>query len=185
MNECCIHTIPHHIIIIWIMELDQEMREQVGQGDKTWLSVSVQFSRLVMSDSLQPQGLQHDRLPHPSLTPRACSDSCPQSWWCHPSISSSVVPTSCLQSFPASGFLPINQLFTSGAQSIEASIWASVLPMNIQDRFPLGLTGLISLLSKGLSSIFSNTTIQKHQFFGILPSLWFSTDIHTWLLEKL
>ena len=121
MNECCIHTIPHHIIIIWIMELDQEMREQVGQGDKTWLSVSVQFSRLVMSDSLQPQGLQHDRLPHPSLTPRACSDSCPQSWWCHPFISSSVVPTSCLQSFPASGSFPISQLFASGDQNIGVS----------------------------------------------------------------
>ena len=118
-----------------------------------------------MSDSLQPHRLHHVRLPCPSWTPRACSNSCPSSWWCHPTISSSVVPLfSCLQSFPASGFFPMSQLFTSGGQSIGAS--ASVLLVNIKDWFPLGLTGWISLQSKGLSRVFSNSTVQKHQFFG-------------------
>ena len=112
--------------------------------------------------------LQHARLPCPSWTPRACSNSCPSSWWCHPTISSSVVPLfSCLQSFPASGFFPMSQLFTSGGQSIGAS--ASVLLVNIKDWFPLGLTGWISLQSKGLSRVFSNSTVQKHQFFGAQP----------------
>ena len=127
---------------------------------------SVQFSRSVVSDSLWPHGLQRIRLPCPSPTPGACSNSCPLSWWCHLTISSSVVPfTSYLQSFPASGFFPMNQLFASGGQSIGASASASVLPMNIQDWFPLGWTGLISLQSKGLSRVFCNTTVQKHQFF--------------------
>ena len=120
-----------------------------------------------MSDSLRPSGLEHNRLPCPSPSPRACSNSCPSSRWCHPTISSSLVPfCSCLQSFPASGSFPMSRLFTSGDQSIGASASASVLPMNIQGWFPLGLTGLISLLSKGLSRVFSNTTVQKHQFFG-------------------
>ena len=128
---------------------------------------SVQFSHSVMSDSLQPHGLQHARLPHPSPTPKACSISCPSSWWCHPTIASSVVPfSSHLQSFPASGSFPVSQFFTSGDQSIGASASASVLPMNIQDWFPWGLTGLIFLQSKGLSRVFSNATVQKHQFFG-------------------
>ena len=122
-----------------------------------------QFSYSVMSDSLQPHGLQHTRLPCPSPTPRACSNSCSSSWWCHPAISFSVVPfSSCLQSFPASGSFLMSQFFTSGGQSIGAS--ASVFPMNIQDWFPLGFTGLISLQSKGLSRVFSNTPGQKHQF---------------------
>ena len=125
----------------------------------------------VVSDSLQPHGLQHARLPRPSPSSRACSNSCPLSWWCHPTISSSVVPfSSRLQSFPASGTFPMSWLFSSGDQSVGAS--ASVLPMNIQDWFPLGLTGLVSLLSKGLSRVFSSTTIQKLQFFSIQPSLW-------------
>ena len=145
---------------------------------------SVQFS-WVMSDSLWCHGLQHVRLPCPSPTPRVYSNSCPLSWWCHPTISSSVTPfSSCLQSFSASGYFPMSQFFTSGGQSIGVSALASVLPMNIQDWFPLGLTGLISLLSKGLSKIFSNTTIQKHQFFSSQPSLWSNSHIHTWLLEK-
>ena len=115
-----------------------------------------------MSNSLWPHGLQHTRLPCPSPTPRACSNSCPLSWWCHPTISSSVVSSfSCLQSFPASGSFPMSQFFTSGGQSIGASALASVLPMNIQDWFPLGVTGLISLQSRGLSSIFSNTTCKS------------------------
>ena len=133
---------------------------------------SVQFSCSVVSDSLQPHGLQHARLPCPSPTPRTCSNSCPSSRCCHPTISSSVVPFSfCLQSFPASGSLPMSQFFTSGGRSIGASASASVLPMNIQDWFPLGWTGWISLLSKGLSRIFSKTTVQKHQFFGAQLSL--------------
>ena len=129
---------------------------------------SVQFSHSVMSDSLKPHGLQHARPPCPSPTPRICSNSCPLSRSCHPTISSSVVPfSSPLQSFPASGSFKMNQLFASSGQSIGVSPSTSVLPMNIQDWFPLGLTGWISLQSKGLSRGFSNTTVQKHQFFGI------------------
>ena len=124
------------------------------------------FSRTVMSDSLWPHGLQHASLPCPSPPPRACSNSCPVSRWCHPTISFSVIPFSCrLQSFPASGYF-MSQLFQSGGQNIGASTLASVLPMNIQDWFPLGWTGWISLQSKGLPRVFSNTTFQKHQFFG-------------------
>ena len=119
-----------------------------------------------MSNSLQPHGLQHARLLCPSPTPEACSNLCP-SWWCHPTISSSVIPfSSCLQSFPSSGSFPISQFFTSGSQSFGASASASVLPMNIQDWFPLEWTGWISLQSKGFSGVFSNITVQKHQFFG-------------------
>ena len=136
------------------------------------LTCSVQFSHSVVSDSLRPQGLQHTRLPCPSPTPRACSNSCPLSWWCHPTISSSIVPfSSCLQSFPASGSFQISQFFSSGGQSIGASASASVLSMNFQDWFPLGLTGWISLQSKGFSRVFSNTTVQKHQFFSVQLSL--------------
>ena len=114
-----------------------------------------------MSDFLQPHGLQHARLPITSLTPRACSKSCPLSRWCHPTISPSVVSSSCLQSFPVSGSFPVSQLLSSGGQSIGASALASVLPRNIQDWFPLGWTGLISLKSKGLSRVFSNTTVKS------------------------
>ena len=113
------------------------------------------------------------------------SNSCPLSRWHHPSISSSVVPfSSSLQSFPASGSFPVRRFFASGGQSIRASASFSVLPMNIQDWFPLGLTDLISLQSKGLPRVFSNTTVQKHQFFSTQPSFWFNSHIHTWLLEK-
>ena len=133
---------------------------------------SVQFSRSVMSDSLQPHGPQHARPPCPSPTPGVYPNSCPSSWWCHPTISSSVVPfSSCPQSLPASGSFPMSQLFTSGGQSIGVSASASVLPMNIQDWSPLGLTGWFSLQSKGLSRVFSNTAVQKHQFFGTQLSL--------------
>ena len=135
-------------------------------------SVSVQFSHSVVSDSLRPQGLQHAILPCPSPTPGAYSNSCPSSWWCHPTISSSVIPfSSCLQSFPAPGPFPMSQFFLLGGQRIGVSASASVLPMNIQDLFPLGLTDLISLQSRGLSRAFSNTTVQKHQFFGAQLSL--------------
>ena len=152
-----------------------------------WISweISVQFSHSVMCDSLWPHGLQHARFPCPPSTPRACSNSCPSCWWCHPTILSSVVPfSSCLQSFPASGSFPMNQFFESGGQSIGVSVSASFLPMNIQDWFPLGLTGLISWQSKCLSRVFSNTTVQKHQFFSVQLSLWSNLHIHTWLLEK-
>ena len=127
----------------------------------------LQFSCSVVSNCLQPHELQHVRLPCPSPTPRACWNSCPSSQWCHPTISSSAVPFfSCLQSFPASGSFPMNHFFASGGQSIRVSASASVLPMNTQDWFPLGLTGWISSNSKRLSRVFSNTTVQKHQFFG-------------------
>ena len=130
-----------------------------------------QFSRSAVSDSLWLHGLQHTRLPSPSPSPGACSNSCPSSRWCYRAISSSVVPfSSCLQSFPASGSFPMSHLFTSGDQSIGVSASASIFPMNIQCWFPLGLTCLISLQSKGLSRVFSNTTVQKHQFFNAQPS---------------
>ena len=147
--------------------------------------IRVLFSRSVMSDFLRPHGLQPARLPCPSLPPRPCSNSCALSWWCHPTISSSVVPFfSCLQSFPASGSFLMNWLFASGCQSIRAPASASVLPMNIQGWFPLECTGWISLQSKRLSRVFSNTTVQKHQFFGPQLSLWSNSYIHAWLLEK-
>ena len=143
---------------------------------------SVQFSHSVMSNSLWPHGLRHTRHPCPSPTPRACSNSCPSSQWYHPTISSSVIPfSSCLQFCPASRSFPVSQFFISGGQSIGVSVSASVLPMNIQDWFPLGLTGLISLQSKGLSRVFCNNTVQKHQFFSAQLSLW---SICTWLLKK-
>ena len=146
---------------------------------------SVQFSRSVVSNSLQPHGLQHSRLSCPSSTPRVCSSSCLLCRWCYPTISSSVVPfTSCCQSFPASGSFPVSQFFASGGQSIGVLALTSVLPMNIQDWFPLGLTGWISLLSKGLSRVFSNTIIQKHQCYSTQLTLWSNSHILTWLLGK-
>ena len=146
---------------------------------------AIQFSCWGVFDSLWPHGLEHARLTCPLPTPRARSNSCPLTQWCHPAISSSVIPfSSCLQSFPASGSFPMSQFFASGGQSIGASASASVLLVNIQDWVPLGLTGWISLQSKGLSRVFSNTTVQKHQFFGTLPSLWCNSPIHTWVLRK-
>ena len=125
-----------------------------------------QFSHSVVSDSLQPRGLQHTRPPCRPPTPGACSNSCPSSRWCHSTISSSVIPfSSCPQSFPASGSFPVSQFFTSGGQSVGVSGAASVLPVNIQDWFPLGWTGWI-LQCKGPSRVFSSTTVQKHQFIG-------------------
>ena len=141
--------------------------------------------QLLSHVSLQPHGLQHTRPPCPSPTPRVYSNSCPLSQWCHPPISSSVIPfSSHLQSFPASGSFPMSQFFASSAQSIEVSASASVLPMNIQDWFPLGWTGWISLLSKGFTRVFSNTTVQKHQFLSTQLYLWFNSDNHTWLMEN-
>ena len=128
---------------------------------------SVQFSHSVVFDSLWPHGLQHARLPYLLPPPGAYSNSCPWNQWCHPIISSSVIPfSSHLQSFPASGSFPMSQFFTSGGQSIGVSASTLVLPLNIKDWCPLGWTGWISLQSKRLSRIFSNTTVQKHQFFG-------------------
>ena len=132
-----------------------------------------------MSNSLWPHGLQHARPPCPSPTPGVYSNSCPSSRWCHPTISSSVIPfSSHLQSFPESGSFPMSQFFASGGQSIGVSASASVLPMNTQDWCPLGWTGWISLQSKGFSRVFFNTTVQKHQFFGVQLSLWSNHHIH-------
>ena len=146
---------------------------------------SVQFSRSVMSYSLRPHEPQHARPPYPSPTLRAHPNPRPSSQWCHPTISSSVVPfSSCPQSFPATGSFPVSQLFTSGGQSIGASASTSVLPMDTQDWSPLGWTGWISLQSKGPSRVFPNTTVQKHQFFGAQLSSQSNSHIHTWPLEK-
>ena len=137
-----------------------------------------------MANSLQPHGLQHARLPCPSLSP-GVDQIHVHWWWCHPTISSSITPSfSCLQSFPASGSFLVSQLFTSSGQNIGTLASASVLPMNIQVWFPLGLTGLICLLSKELSRVFSTTIIWKCQFFGTQPSLWSSSHIHTWSTGK-
>ena len=145
----------------------------------------VQFSRSVVSDSLWPHEPQDARPPWPSPTPGACSNPCPLSRWCYPTISSSVIPfSSRLQSFPALASFQMSQLFASGSQSIGISASKSVLPMNIKDWSSLGWTGLISLQSKGLSRVFSNTTVQKHQFFSAQLSLQSNSHIHTWPLEK-
>ena len=146
---------------------------------------SVQLCCSVLSDSLWPHGLQRPRPHCPSSTPRVYPDACPLSRWCHPTISISIIPFSiCLQSFPASESFQMSPLFASGGQNIGVSASASVLPMNIQDWSPLRWTGWISLLSKGLSGVFSNTTVQKHQFFGAQLSFQSNSHIHTWLLEK-
>ena len=146
-----------------------------------WFHISVQVSRSAVPDSLQPQGLQHARLPCLSPISRACSNSCPSSQWCHPTISSFVLPfSSCLQSFAATGSFQMSQFFPSGGQSIEVSALTSVLPVNIQDWFPLGLTGLISLQFKGLPRVFSNTTVQK--FSSSVLSFLYSPTSYLWLL---
>ena len=147
--------------------------------------MSVQFSHSVVSNSLWPHGLQYTRLPCPSPTSRALSNSCPSSQWCHPTISFSAIPfSSCLQSFPSSGSFQMSQFFAAGGQSFGVSASASVLPMNTQDWSALGWTCWISLQSKGLSRVFSNTTVQRHQFFSAQLSLQSNSHIHTWLLEK-
>ena len=162
-----------------------------GKGGANWESSidtyirSVQFSHSVVSDSLWPHESQHARPPCPSPTPGVHSDSRPSSWWCHPAITSSVIPfSSCPQSLPASESFPMSQLFAWGSQSIGVSAFESVLPMNTQDWSPLEWTGWISLQSKGLSGVFSNTTVQKHKFFCAQLSVWSNSHIHTWLLEK-
>ena len=153
-------------LIAWITALSTQWNYEPT------VNSSVQFSCSVVSDSLRPYELQHARPPCPSPTPGVHPNPCPLSWWCHPTISSSLVPfSSCPQSFPESESFPMNQFFTSGGQNIGVSASASVLPMTIQDWFPLGWTGWISLQSKELSRVFSNTTVQKHQFFGAQISL--------------
>ena len=155
-----------------------------GRFFTDWATSSVQFSHSVVSYSLRPHELQHTTPPCPSPTPGVHPNLCPLSWWCHPTISSSAIPfSSCPQSFPASGSFPRSQLFASGGQSIGVSA-STVLPMNTQDWSPLGWTGWFSLQSKGLSRVLSNTTVQKHQFFGTQPSSQSNSRIHTWLLEK-
>ena len=151
-----------------------------------WIQFSsVQSSPSVMSNSLRLHESQHARPPCSSTTPEIYPNSCPLSRWCYPAISSSVIPfSSCPQSLPASGSFPMSQLFASSGQSIGVSASTSVLPMNTQDWSPLGWTGWISLQSKWLSRVFSNTTVQKHQFFGTQLSLESNSHIHTWLLEK-
>ena len=147
--------------------------------------VSVQFSHSVVSDSWRPHESQYARPTCPSPAPGVYSNSCPLSWWCHPAISSSVIPFSSYpQSLPASGSFPVSQLFEWGVQNIGVSASVSVLPMDTQDWSPLGWTGWISLQSKGLSKVFSNTTVQKHQFFGAQLSSQSNSCIHTWPLEK-
>ena len=146
---------------------------------------SVHFSRSVVSDSLRPHELQHARPPCPSPTPRVHSDSCPSSRWCHPAISSSVIPfSSCPQSLPASDSFPVSQLFAWGGLSTGASALASFLPKKYQGWSPSEWTGWISLQSMGLSRVFFNTTVQKHQFFGTQLSSQSNSHIHTWLQAK-
>ena len=174
-----------------LLRVDQELQNISSTEHKhLWWSphlvayqiTSVQFSCSVVSDFQQSYGLQHTRRPCPSPSPRACSDSCQSSWRCHPTISSSVIPfSSCLQSFPASGSFPRSQFFTSGGQNIW-SFSFSISPSSIspvQDLFPLGLIGLIALQSKGFSRVFSNTIVQKHQFFRAQLSLWSNSHIRT------
>ena len=155
-----------------------------AQYSTIYCSQASQFNCLVVSNSLWPHGRQHARFLCPSPTPRAFSNASPLSQWCHPITSSSFIPfSSCLQSFLATGSFPKSQFFPSGVQSIGVSASASVFPMNTQDWFPLGLTGLI-LQSKGLSRVFSNTTVQKHQLFDAQLSSQSSSHIYIWLLEK-
>ena len=166
--------------ICWITEKARKFQKNIYFCfiDYTKAFDYVKLSCSLMSNPLWPNGLHHARLPCPSPTPGAYSNSCPLSQWCHPTISASVIPFSC----PASGSFLVSQFFASGGQSIRAS--ASVLPMNIQNWCPLCLTGWISLQAKGLSRVFSNTTVQKHQFFGTQLSLWFNSQIHTWWLKN-
>ena len=180
----------------WHFEGNKPLTAWTGWRSEAWnyfgrtlhnrhTSCSVQFSCSIMSDSLWPHELQHTRPPCPSPAPRVYPNSCPLSQWCHLTISSSVILfSSCLQSFPTSGSFQMSQPFTSGGQNTRVWASTSVLPMNTQDWFPLGWTGWISLQSKGLSRVFSNTTVQKHQFFGAQPSSQYNSHIHTWLLEK-
>ena len=181
--------LPLAFAFLWIVDIFGNLSQMWWGIGMTFIQLSpnptVQFSHSVVSSSLWPHESQHARPPCPSPTPGVYPNWCPSSWWWHPTISSSVVPfSSCPQSFPASGSFPMSQLFTWGGQSIGVSASASVLPINTQDWAPLGWTGWISLQSKGLSRVFSNTTVQKHQFFSAQLSSQSNSHIHTWPLEK-
>ena len=172
------------------MNSTQKIRNRGMSFFPAWSLTTLIFA-IVVAQSLshvwhvETPWLHHSRLPCLSPSPRACSNSCPLSQWCHPTISSSVIPfSSCPLCSPASESFQMSQLFASGGQNTGVSASASVLPMNIQDWFPLGWTGWISLQSKGLSRVFSNTTVQKHQFFSVQLSLESNSHIHTWLMEK-
>ena len=177
-----------------IFTIDRTWKQPRGPSTDEWIKMlwyictvecSAQFRSSVVSDSLQPHESQHARPPCPSPTPGVYPNSCPLSRWCHPAISSSVVPfSSCPQSLPASGSFPMSQLFAWGGQSIGVSALTSVLPKNTQDWSPLEWTGWISLQSKALSRVFSNTIVQKHQFFGTQLSSQSNSHIHTWPLKK-
>ena len=171
--------------IPWLKSQTQPTIFETSVDRRSHRNMLLLFSCSVMSNSLQPHGLQHSTLACPSPTPGDCSNSSPSSQWCHPTISSSVIPSP--PAFSPSqhqGLFLMSQFFSSGGEADGASASALVLPMNVQDWCPLGLTGLISLQSKGLWRVFSNTAVQKHQFFSAQPSLWSSSHIHTWLLEK-
>ena len=177
------HVLFMRIIVCWIPLQDWRTLITIIINIMN-ISIS-QFSHSVVSDSLRPHELQHTRPPCPSPTLGLYSNSCPSSRWCHPAISSSVVPfSSCPQSLPASGSFPMSQLFPSDGQSIGVSALASVLPLTTQDWSPSEWTGWISLQSKGLSRVFFNTTVQKHQFFGAQLSSQSNSHIHIWPLEK-
>ena len=159
-----------YFVLAWSY-LTPYLQEKLHKSISEWVS-SVQFCHSVLSDSLRPHELQHATPPCPSPTPGVHTNPCPSSWWCHPTISSSVIPfSSCPQFFPASGSFPMSQLFALGGQSIGVLASTSVLPKNTQDWSPLGWTGWISLQSRGLSRVFCNTTVQKHQFFSAQLSL--------------
>ena len=175
------------VLMVWMasIKLATQWREPKASRNASLFPVASQFSSVAQSCPalLRPHEPQHARPPCPSPTPGVYyPNSYPLSWWCHPTISSSVAPFSCFQSLSASGAFPVSQFFSSGSQCIGPS--ASVLPKTIQGWLHLGLAGLISLLSKGFSRVFSSTTVTKHQFFSVHPSLWSNSHIHTWLLEK-
>ena len=193
----CIHTKYFHSILIffylnilniWNLGMRNEVRAPKYYYFPDYYPVVpmlLLFSHPVVSDSLWPHGLQHTRPLCPSPSLEVCPSSCPLHWWCHPAISSSDMLFSFWpQSFPASGTFAMSQLFASDDQNTGVSVLASVLPMNTQDWSPLGWTGWISLLSKGLSGVFSSTTVWRHQFFGVLPSLWSSSHNHVWPLGR-
>ena len=185
LHICRVSKLYNYIQNGFIIHLWHNLIKPLKLIYKARTRVPVHFSHSVVSNSLRPHELQHARSPCPSPTPRVHSNSRPLSQWCHPAISSSVIPFfSCPQSLPASGSFPMSQLFAWGGQSTGVSDSASFLPKNTQDRSPLEWTGWIFLQSKGLSRVFSNTTVQKHQFFSAKLSSQYNSHIHTWLLEK-
>ena len=167
-------------MLLWGIYLGKDIKSFIVLVKEEVQFSSIQFRCSVVCDFLWPHESQHASPPCPSLTPRVHSNSCPSRRWCHSAISSSVPISPCPQYLTASRAFPLSQIFAWGGQSIGASASTSVLPMNIQDWFPIGWSGLISLRPKGLSRVFSNTTVQKHQFFNAQPSLWYNSHIHTW-----